>query len=63
MLFESVVELSGTQSEESEKDLTEYDMPNSLEKREEREATWGSSTEKGGSFTRTVIEIYRERTS
>jgi hypothetical protein len=37
-MFESDVSLRGRQSDESEKDLTEWDLPNS-EKREEREAT------------------------
>jgi hypothetical protein len=40
-MFKSDVQLSDRQSDESEKDLTEWDMPNSYKKREEREATWG----------------------
>jgi hypothetical protein len=38
-MFESDVSLSGRQSDESEKDLTERVMPISHEKRERREAT------------------------
>ena len=53
--------MSGRQSDESEKVLTEQDLPNSHEKREEMEATQGSSKENGSerrkllqeSFTRT----------
>jgi hypothetical protein len=33
-MFESGVQLSGRQSDKSEKELTEYNMPNSQEKRE-----------------------------
>ena len=38
-MFENDDKLSGRQSDESEKDLTEQDMSHSHEKREEREAT------------------------
>ena len=38
-MFESNVQMSGRQSGESEKVLTEQDLPNSHEKREEMEAT------------------------
>ena len=38
-MFQSDIELSGRQSDESEKDLTEQDLSKSHKKREEGEAT------------------------
>jgi hypothetical protein len=40
--------LSGRKRDESEKDLTEWDMPNSHEKRDEREVLKGEADSTGG---------------
>ena len=55
-MFESGVQLSGRQSDESEKDLTEQDLPNSQEKGEERKASCGAVQRERGVFTGRVLQ-------
>jgi hypothetical protein len=57
--------LSGSQSDESEKDLTEQDLPNSHEERGERDTTYKKAVQRekekrkeGGSFPG---QLYRDR--
>lgn len=46
-MFESDVQLRDRQSDESEKDLTEQVIPNSHEKKEERESSTEKEKERG----------------
>ena len=58
--------MSGRQSDESENDLPEDDLPNSHEKRERKGSYLESSAERmrGGSSTRGVLQRHvEERTS
>jgi hypothetical protein len=53
--------LSDRQSDESEKDLTKSDMPNSHGKREKGEGTYDSSTERKEKKAVLTGQFYRNR--
>ena len=65
-MFGSNVQLRGQQSEKSEKDLTDYDMPNSHKNKKKRKVTAVQREKRReGSFTRRLVQrqvAKRERT-